>query len=167
MATVTLDTNLVDDQQLLDAACAAGFQVAHTTVTDRELSGSGVTAVDGRRAALYETGVVGESIVGLFVVGSKGEAINFEQLIEIISNGSFPRGEKRKALTEGQRRQVRDAMIFCTHVREKRDIFVTNDRKGFINDGRRELLEQRFATKIHTPEEFLLICDANRLNKNV
>ena len=167
MTTVTLDTNLVDDQHLLVAACAAGFQVAHTTVTDRELSGSGVTAVDGRRAALYETGVVGESIVGLFVVGSKAEAVNFEELLEIISCGSFPRGEKRKNLTEGQRRQVRDAMIFCTHAREKRDIFVTNDQKGFINDGRREFLEQRFGTTIRTAEEFFSICDATRLKKNV
>jgi hypothetical protein len=68
MTTVTFDTNLVDDHGLLATANAAGFGVAHTTVTDRELSGSGVAPVGGRRAELFETAVVGESIVGLCVV---------------------------------------------------------------------------------------------------
>jgi hypothetical protein len=29
-------------------------------------------------------------------------------------------------------------MILEAHVREGRDIFITNDKKGFINNGRRE-----------------------------
>jgi hypothetical protein len=166
MTSVTLDTNLVDNPQLLAAARTAGFQVAHTTVTDRELSGSGVVAAEGRCADLIETGIVGESIVGLFVIGGMPDATNIDQVLEIISSGSFPRGKNRKHLSDGQRRQVRDAMIFCTHIREKRDLFVTNDRRGFIDNGRREFLENRFTTKIYTAEEFLLLCNVTCCDKN-
>ncbi len=45
VTTITLDTNLVDDEQLTQAALVAGFEVVHTSVTDRELSGSGVNPV--------------------------------------------------------------------------------------------------------------------------
>lgn len=158
MPTVTLDTNLVDDDELLAAARAAGLEVAHTTVTDRELSGSGVTAAGGRKARIIETGVVGESIVGMFVPGSREDQTLFDNLLEIISDGSFPRGEKRKSLSRGQKRQVRDAMIFCAHVRESRAMFVTNDLKGFILNGRRERLQQQFGTHIYTAAEFLDVC---------
>lgn len=167
MATVTFDTNLVDDEAVLAAARAVGFAVAHTTVTDRELSGSGVVPSGGRRADVFETAVVGESIVGLCVVGSDSDARNFERLLEIISSGSFPRGEKRNTLSEGQRRQVRDAMIFCAHVRERRDVFVTNDLRGFIRDGHREALEREFGTKIYTLEEFLKLCNDAQGKTNV
>jgi hypothetical protein len=165
MPTVTLDTNLVDDEQLLAAAQVAGFEVAHTTVTDRELSRSGVTAAGDRKAGIIETGVVGESIVGMFVVGSRGDQTLFDDLLEIISDGSFPRGENRKQLSRGQKRQVRDAMIFSAHVRDKREMFITNDQKGFILNGRRERLEQRFGTRIYTATEFLDVCrDATKEN---
>jgi hypothetical protein len=157
MPTVTLDTNLVDDQTLVSTAYAAGFEVAHTTVTERELFESGVPVADGREAQIYETGIWGESIVGRFVWGSKAEATNLAVVLQIISDGSFPRARTQQ-FTEGQRRQLRDAMIFCAHLREKRDIFVTNDRKGFIANGRREKLEQRFGTKIYTAEEFSILC---------
>ncbi len=101
-----------------------------------------------------------QSIVGMCVAGSDADEIDFEYLLETISSGSFPRGEKRNNLTDGQLRQIRDAMIFCTHIREKRHIFVTNDRKGFVNTGRREILEERYCTRIYTRDEFIEICDA-------
>lgn len=167
MSTVTLDTNLVDDERLLTAALVAGFKVAHTTVTDRELLGSGIAAVEARRAQLFETGLVGESVAGAFVLGANEESINLEQILDIISSGSFPTAEKRKDLSNGQHRQLRDAMILCTHIREKREIFVTNDRKGFVDNGRRDLLEQRYRTRILTGKEFLRLCGVDDADKNV
>ena len=46
-------------------------------------------------------------------------------------------------------------MIFCAHVREKRDIFVTNDQRGFIRKQRRESLERAYSTKVMTKDEFM------------
>jgi len=46
-------------------------------------------------------------------------------------------------------------MIFCAHVRARREILVTNDARGFIDGGRRTILEERFSTKIMTADEFI------------
>jgi hypothetical protein len=167
MVTVTFDTNLVDDEQLLSAAHDAGFTVAHTSVTDREISGSGIRAVGGRRAQLFETGIVGESVVGAFVPGGDDQAVNLEQVLKIISSGSFPIRAKRQHLSDGERRQLRDAMILCTHIRERRDIFVTNDQRGFISHGHREALQQQFGIQILTRDEFLTLCHNNDGGANV
>ncbi len=160
MTTVTLDTNVIEDEQLAAAALRAGFEIVHTTVTDRELSGSGIAPVDGRKAHVFEAIVLGESPVGVSVLGSDADATCFETLLKVISDGAFPRAGKRDSLTAGQRKQLRDAMIFCAHAREKRQIFVTNDKKGFIEGGRRELLEKQFNTKILSAEEFLQLCSS-------
>jgi hypothetical protein len=45
-------------------------------------------------------------------------------------------------------------MIFANHAENRRDIFVTDDVKGFVKDGRREQLENQFSTKIQTSSEF-------------
>jgi uncharacterized protein (DUF1330 family) len=45
-------------------------------------------------------------------------------------------------------------MILEAHVREGRDIFVSNDHRAFIRDGRREQPEARFKTKIMVLVEF-------------
>ncbi len=79
---------------------------------------------------------------------------NFEDVLAIIAGGSLPRRSKRNRLTPGQARQLRDAMIFVSHVGEGHDIFVTNDLKGFINCGRREKLQSRFNTTIMTGGQF-------------
>jgi hypothetical protein len=49
-------------------------------------------------------------------------------------------------------------MIFQAHVRERRDIFVTGDERGFIRDGHRERLQARFDTRIMTQDEFIAYC---------
>ena len=46
-------------------------------------------------------------------------------------------------------------MILEAHAREEREIFVTNDRTGFIDDGRREKLQNLLKARILTREEFL------------
>jgi hypothetical protein len=53
-------------------------------------------------------------------------------------------------------------MILCAHVRQGRDIFVTNDRKGFIDHGRRESLQAAFETRIMTEAEFIDAYAASR-----
>ena len=80
-------------------------------------------------------------------------SFTFEDTLNAISNGSFPPQGKREKLSPGQKRQLRDAMVFVTHVRERHDIFVTDDASGFINDGRRKYLEGRSNTKILRSEE--------------
>jgi predicted nucleic acid-binding protein len=52
-------------------------------------------------------------------------------------------------------RQLRDAMILEAHVRNGRDVFITDDKKAFINNGRRDALRSFLKTRILTKEEFL------------
>jgi hypothetical protein len=166
MKTVTLDTNTVDDLGLIEAARLAGFAVVQTTVTDRELESSGVqSALDGGR--LYEPFVLGESRLGFAMLGSESVATTFEKLLRVISNGSFPPRDRRSNLSPGERRQLRDAMILSTHIREGRDIFVTNDAKGFIQGGRRESLEREFGIHVMTAIEFLKLCRAGSGGEHV
>src|SRR6266581_5770374 len=155
MATVTLDTNTVDDERVVKTAVAAGYDVAHTTVTDRELGTSGILPATSDRARIHEPLVLGESALGSGVLASDSDAETFERLLQIISDGSFPLSGRRDNLSLGHRRQLRDAMILCSHIREQRAIFITNDKKGFIGGGRRERIEKEFHTKVMTSEEFL------------
>lgn len=161
MKTVTLDTNTVDDAELVEAARLAGFDVVQTTVTDRELESSGVQSALAEGGRLYEPFVLGESRLGFAALGSDSVANTFERLLRIVSNGSFPARDRRSNLSLGERRQLRDAMILATHIREGRSIFVTNDAKGFIHGGRRELLEAEFGIRVITGPEFRKFCQAD------
>ena len=49
--------------------------------------------------------------------------------------------------------QLSDARILEAHVRDGRDVFVTDDEKDFIHDGRRERLEAELRTRILTRVE--------------
>jgi hypothetical protein len=158
MKTVTVDTNTVDDPQLVEAARLAGSDFVRTTVTDRELESSGIQAVLPEHQPLYEPFVLGESRLGFAGLGSDIVATTFETILQVISNGSFPPRDRRSILSSGEKRQLRDAMILSAHIREGRQIFVTNDVKGFVQGGRREVLEQEFGTKIMTAKEFLELC---------
>ena len=158
MNTVTLDTNTVDDEKVIDAAHTAGYIVTHTSVTDRELSGSDVVATTPIPAQIVESFVFGESCFGSGALAPDSDEVISEKLLKIISNGSFPAIGRRENLTKPQRRQLRDAMILSAHIREGRDIFVTNDVKGFIADGRRELIEREFETRVMTSRQFITMC---------
>jgi hypothetical protein len=152
---VTLDTNILPVEALLAAVPPGKFEFSVVSVTDREVgAAAGLTApsVVGR---VVETAVWDESLWDSAVWGDSGDGDCFEKALAIVAAGSFPPPGQRARLTDGQRRQLRDAMIFCAHVRAGRHIFVSNDEKGFVREGRREQLEKAFATRIMTRNEFL------------
>jgi hypothetical protein len=155
MKTVTLDTNSVDDKEVIEAACIAGFVVTHTSVTDRELNGSDVVAATTVSAPIVESFVFGESCLSSGALAPDSDEVIFEKLLKIIANGSFPAIGRRENLTKPEQRQLRDAMILNVHIRAGRGIFVTNDVKGFIANGRRELIEREFKTRVMTSREFI------------
>jgi len=122
-------------------------------MTDREMSPSDIRpGVDARIADMF---VLGDSQIGTMVLASEMGADLLEQILRIISNGSFPKPGFRHHLTRGQRHQFRDALILASHVRERRDIFVSDDKRAFVNKGRREKLEDILGTRIMTAAEFL------------
>lgn len=155
MISVTLDTNILPADTLLAAVPNANFEFAVVSVTDRELGVSTDLAASASVSRVPETGVWGESVFGSAVWGEPSESECLERALVIIGDGSFPQSNRRGALTEGQRRQLRDAMIFCAHIRAKSQIFVTNDTRGFVRGGRRQQLEESFGTRIMTRDEFI------------
>lgn len=150
---VTLDTNVLPAEDLLAACGDREWDFAVVSVTERELDGTDLLVQLKPLRNIMETGVYGESKYGMAKYGSKETQANREEILTIMTGGSFP--QDRKNLSNGHRRQLRDAMIFHAHVRERRDIFVTNDERGFTRGGRRERLQARFDTRIMTKDEFI------------
>lgn len=153
----TFDTNLLGDEDLLHVARSAAIDVAFVSVSHRESEGSSFAKLVNPEATIPETMVWDESRWDESVWGDDRSEARLEIVLKIVSAGSFPARGLRSTLSSGQRRQLRDAMIFCDHVRELREIFVTNDAKGFIDRGRREALEREFRTKIMTAAEFVAV----------
>lgn len=157
MKTVTLDTDILEHaEDLLEAGRKQGFQFARITVSDREVQNSSFEVHLKHLDKVNETAVWEES---------KWDGANWasqesphEEILSIISNGSFPKS--REQLTSGQRHQLRDAMILEAHVREKRDIFVSNDKRAFFRHGRREKLEAKLGTRIMLLTEFRKFLDS-------
>ncbi len=172
---VTLDSNVLKSDLVTLRAVIGGrnVELAYTTVTLREEGrdegqeeiviaetgiydestyDSGAVYADTR---VYETLVIGESRIGFAVVGS--DTSPFEAILNVITNGSFPKPGLRDHLTRGQRAQLRDAMILEAHHRDGRDIFVSNDVAAYIGKQgeRRPLLEALCDTRILTVNEFV------------
>lgn len=148
---VTLDTNILPAEALITQA-GAGFEFAVVSVTTRELASSPFAIHLTPLGQIPEVGVFGDSTWGEFVWA--GEGSKLESILDALSNGGFPAPTARTQLTNGQRRLMRDAMILEAHLRESRDLFVTNDKKAFVNGGRRELLRATFGARIMTEGEF-------------
>src|SRR5262249_11990696 len=70
---------------------------------------------------LFLVWVMGASPMGVTALAQEADRDLFEATLAAITNGSFPKPGSRSALTQGERRQLRDAIIFCTHVREGRE----------------------------------------------
>ncbi len=172
MLKITFDTNVLPIEDLNSLVKDKLVELSVVSVTSRELEKHSL-AVELKKLneitetavwdeskwgqVIYETAVVGESRLGESVVGSNKDVDVFEKLLEIISSGSFPKPGKRSNLSDGERRQLRDAMILTAHIREGRDIFVTEDIKGFIgrNNEIKRRIESLFKTKIMRKKEFI------------
>lgn len=175
MLRVTVDSTVLDERtigRLNRAVEGLDVEFAATTVSSRErahdrgqerLAASHEELIappveDPRwERPIYETAIIGEFRIGLAVLASEDAPRRLEGILGIISSGSFPKpGQRGENLTRRQRGQFRDALIFEAHVRDGRDIFVSDDRTAFIGkDGeKRDHLEASFATRILTVDEF-------------
>ena len=155
MATVTFDTNiLIADPGLVEVARKAGCEIAVTSTVARELERSDISVIDFEM--VLETGVWSESRWGQAGWGSDANAERLESILNIISPG-FPPPSSRDHLSRRQQHLLRDAMILAAHVRERRDMFVTNDG-DFVRPARRKALKVLLDTRIMTAEEFLEHC---------
>ena len=188
---ITLDTNLIDAaqiDQLSKRLEGTPHEFAFISVTERErgfeIGFAGRKVVEtmvwgespwgslwgGPKPAPF---VIGESLLapddapsGRYdVLGGDHDVDVFEASLVVIGNGSFPRGGEREELTDGQRRQLRDAMIFTAHVRERRHLLVSNDQKAYVNHGKRQRLESLGATKIRTAAELIAMANEGMLDE--
>jgi hypothetical protein len=155
MKRVTLDTNVLPADDLLRKAPAEEFDFAVISITKGEAAGTSIAVSLEPLTSVPHLIAYGDRAYGAHAYGGVPDSECCEKVLEIIANGSFPPQNRRENLSPGQCRQFRDALILCTHIRDRRDIFVTNDSRGFIRDGRRELLQHEFETKILTRDEFV------------
>lgn len=155
MRKVTLDSSVLPANVIREAVPADSFEFATVSVTGRESRGSSFVAELCALPEVQESAVWDESEWGRAVWGGTEDSQCLEKALNIISNGAFPKPGQRDNLSDGQRHQLRDAMILCAHVRDRRDIFVTNDTKAFVKDGRRQALEAALNTRIMTVQEFV------------
>jgi len=153
---ITFDTNVVDVAEVVDAGRRCGFELAVISVTEREVKGSPFKVHLRELDIVPETAVWGEFSWGNAVWGSEESSADLDEIIRIVSNGSFP--ADRRHLSEGQRRQLRDAMILQAHIRDGRDIFVNNDGRAFGFPGPGALLHKRFGSRIMNGPEFVEFC---------
>ncbi len=154
MTTITFDTNVFPAGALVARAEHLGIAVATISVSHRESEGSSVEEEVQALVTVLETVVWGESKWGQAVWASPTDTERYERVLGLLSNHSFPKPGQRDQLSDGQRRQLRDAMILCAHLRSNRDALVSNDRRAFIDHGRREAIEAEFKTRVMTVEEF-------------
>lgn len=172
---VTLDTNVLDAHRISEIRAAVGnraINLATVTVNERERGGFPVevdvvpeTAVWGESrwdeavwsGPIPELLVLDETPLGSGVLSGDRDADVFERVLRIVSNGSFPGPGSRDRLTAPQRRQLRDAMTFEAHCRQRRHLFVSDDKRAFINHGRREALQSLGRTRILTSDEFIAL----------
>jgi hypothetical protein len=118
---ITLDTNTLPVDRALEALGDIPADVVVTTVTLREVHG---TKWQPELSILQvpEIWVMGESPMGVGALGRPADAEVFEAVLDAISHGTFPKPGKRENVSHGHRNQLRDAAIFATHVRDRRDL---------------------------------------------
>lgn len=160
MEAVTVDTNILPLNDLESLAAEAGYALEIISVTARELAGTDLLDAARNLGQTYETAMFGEAFFDGAVLGDIEHAGTLEEILKVISSGSFPAQADRDELTPPQRNQLRDALILQAHIRSGKRIFVTGDAKAYIKHGRRELFESRYRIAIYTKAEFLEHCQA-------
>jgi len=145
---ILIDTNIIDTG-IIETLINQGYEVCVAKATkDRELKvGSEYLNRVQYLPVANEAFLFGESTFPI----SFGSNKNLEQIIGIVSSGSFPK--QRGALTDKQRNQLRDAMILESAIRGNCDVLCSNDKKAFVNAGKREILESMFKIEILTKQE--------------
>jgi len=106
---ITLDTNVIHVAEVVESARQRGHELAVVTVTEREVEGSSFTADLRHLDTVAESTVWGEFRWGAGVWSSEDSAIVLDEILRIISNGSFP--TDRRNLSKGQQHQLRDALL--------------------------------------------------------
>jgi hypothetical protein len=157
---VTLDTCVLPAEDLVLASRQFDCEFAVVTVTTRELDTPYQVHLMPY-STVPETAVWGESRWDEAVWGSEVSQPILEEVLRVISPGSFPRD--RDNLSRGQLHQLRAAMILETHIRQQRDILVTDDRRAFVKCGKREELMMRFGVRVMLRADFLGGCSAGTL----
>jgi hypothetical protein len=170
MIRVTLDTNVLDGPTLArvwSAASRLPIEFGAVSVSVRELHGRRETLPP---VIIRESAIWNESEWNACnwsktvpVPPEQVDDCALEDIVRIVSSGSLQLRDP-DAMKAGERRQLRDAMIFEAHVREKRDVLVTNDRAGFVGTGDtiRAELERCYSTRIMTVDEFIAYCETVR-----
>ena len=133
-------------------------QERHRSRSSTLTSSPGAVSIASWGGARPAPFVIGESLIApddapsgeYDVLGNDDDVDLFEASVVAAGNGSFPRAGQRDDLTDGQRRQLRDAMIFTAHVRERRHVVVSDDQKAYVKHSKRERLESLGTTKIRT-----------------
>jgi hypothetical protein len=147
MQTVTFDSTAKPNDPLVLKAVDGGWDVAFASVSVREADGTNFDV-----SLVPELGVWDESSWDDSRWADESSSDRLESILAVVSNSSFPKN--RRQLTKGQSHQLRDAMILEAHVAAQREVFVTNDFRAFIKQGRREKLEALLQTRILTSSEF-------------
>lgn len=161
MIKVTVDTDVLPADDLLQAARGLDCEFAVVSVTKREVEDTRFAVHVRPLGSVHETAVFGEARFGSAVLASQHSDETLGEILRIISAGSFP--QWRANLPKGQLHQLRDALILEAHIREQRDIFITGDARAFIRHGKREELRAAFGVRILTRVEFLNACTQNQL----
>lgn len=152
MKKVTFDSTVKPDTPLVLKAIELGWHVAFVTVSAREAKGTDFEISIKKHDLVPELGVWDEGEWDKMRWADESSSERLETIILIISDGSFPK--KRNNLNEGELHQLRDALILEAHIAAKRDVFVSNDMKAFINSDKRSKLEAFLKTRILTHAEF-------------
>lgn len=168
---VTVDTNILNPDKMLrleQAIAGLPIELASITVTDRERGeiwwGDATEALWDQRQRVSEVWVLGESPLGVGLIGSESDDELYETLLKIVSNGAFPKRGQRAQLLKGEQTQKRDVMILLAHTRAARDILVSEDCTAFGKQGQalRTNLQAACSTRIMTVGEFVAYCDGLR-----
>src|SRR5437667_9725651 len=100
MSKLTLDTNVVDDTALITVARRLGCDLVVVSVTEREMEGSSYSVHLGPFDKVVEVAVWGEARWGNAVYASNESSKMLDQILQIISNDSFPKS--RAKLSDGE-----------------------------------------------------------------
>jgi len=152
------------------------IELYSVSTTERESKNKGISIIEIKRngygvlqygnalygAAIYrkvhellEMALIGISNIGGSCVVDVERKEKFLKIMDIICSNNEWRKWDISNLNNSQLRKYNDGLIFECHVYSGNDIFVSNDKKSYIQkESARSKLQSLFATEIYTPNEF-------------